>query len=137
MKLFYFIYYCILVICGIALFFLIAWLIYDAYLAIRNKFLRYEESYKLVKVGRKEHKDAYTTHIPMTISAGKTRITTMTPVFHDEEYNVYLLYKGEDYIFNSEDMYQSLKVGDEVNVVVHEGYNLKGELKNIYLTIPE
>lgn len=112
-------------------------IIYEVYIEIRNKFLRYKDFSKVVKVGRKKHQDAYTTYMPITISTGKNTITTMTPIFHDEEFNVYLVYKGEEYCFDDEDMFDSLKVGDKVNVVVHKGYNRKGELKNIYLTIVE
>ena len=115
----------------------IVWLIYEAYIAIRNKLLRYEDFSKVVKVVRKKHKDAYTTYIPLTISTGKTITTTMTPMFHQEEFNVYLVYKGVEHCFNDEAMFNSLKVGDDVKVIVHEGYNLKGELKNTYLTIVE
>lgn len=114
---------------------LIIWGIYEAYKAIRNKLLRYEELPELVKVGRKKHEDAYTTFIPMTISTGKSTITTMTPTPHDEEFNVYLIYEGKEHCFNNKDMFESLKVGDTVKVTVHKGYNTIGKLKNTYLTI--
>lgn len=126
-----------LVICAIMTVGLIAWLIYEAYIAIRNHFLRYEEGYKWVKVGKKQYQDANTIYIPMTISTGKTTTTTLTPIFQDEEFNVYLIYKGNEYGFNNKDLFDSLKVGDEVEVIVHEGYNRKGELKHTYLTIVE
>ena len=123
---------CVIVIVGV-----IIWLIYIVYIAIRNKFLRYKHFSKVVKVGRKKYQDAYTTYMPITISTGKTTTTTITPIFHDEEFKVYLVYKGDEYCFNDKDMFDSLKVGDKVKVVVHEGYNRKGELKNTYLTIVE
>lgn len=68
--------------------------------------------------------------MPITFSTRKT--TTMTPIFHDEEFNIYLVYKGNEYCFDDKYMFDSLKVGDKVKVVVHEDYNRKGERKNTY-----
>lgn len=137
MKLYWFdvLYYDIFAICVIAIVGLIVWIIYELYIASRNEFLRYEEFHELVEVIRKNYQKEETNYIPMTISTGETTTTIMTPIFHDEEFNVYLVYKGNEYCFNDEDMFNSLKVGDKVNVVVHEGYNQKGDLKNTYLTI--
>lgn len=132
---FYVIYYGSFAVSAIGCIGLIVWLIYEIYKAIRNKFLRYEEFHKLVSVGRKKHQNAYTTSIPMTISTGKSTITTMTPVIHGEEFNVYLIYEGKEYCFNNEEMFNSLEVGDMVSVTVHKGYNIKGDCKNTYLTI--
>ena len=129
-------YYGAFAFCIIVIVWLIICLIHEGYIAIRNEFLRYEDFSEVVKVVRKEHKDAYTTYMSTITSTGKTT-TMLIPIFHDEEFNVYLGYKGNEHCFDDEDMYDSLKVGDKVNVVVHEGYNKKGELKNTYLTIVE
>lgn len=127
-------YYAIFVI---AILGLSGWIIYEVYKRMSKEFLRYDEFQpdELVKVIRKNYQNAYTIYIPMTISTGESTTTIMSVIFHDEEFDVYLIYKDNEYCFNDKDMFDSLEVGDEVNVVVHEGYNQKGKLKHIYLTI--
>ncbi len=131
------VYYGVFALCVIVIGGVVVWLIYEACIAPYNKLLRYEEFDELVDVGRKDHQDAYTTCTISSVSTGKAIITTITPIFHKEEFNVYLIYKGNEYCFDDKDMFDSLEVGDKVKAVVHEEYNQKGELKNTYLTIAE
>ncbi len=49
--------------------------------------------------------------------------------YYDEEYNVYLMYEGEEYCFDDENLYNSVNVGDMIRVLVHKGYNKQNELK--------
>lgn len=131
------VYYGVFTICAIVVFGVVAWLIYEACIATHKKVLRYEEFYELVDVGRKDHQNAYTTYTSSSAFNGKTVIAIIAQIFHDEEFNVHLVYKGKEYCFNDEDMFNSLEVGDKVKVIVHEGYNQKGKLENTYLTIAE
>lgn len=125
----------VLVVSFIATIGLLIWFIYEVvYKEIRNKFLRYDEFNKVVKVGRKSYEKAHTEYISQIISTGKTTTVTMVPIFYGEAFNVYVIYKGKEYGFNDEEMFHSLEVGDTVNVVVHEGYNWNGKLKHIELT---
>lgn len=52
-----------------------------------------------------------------------------------EQYNVHLNYKGERHIFNCKDIYESVEVGDTIPIFVHTGYNEKGKVKHVFLTI--
>ena len=108
---------------------LVIWLIYEIIIAIYHKTLRYETFPSTAKVCNKEYEEEYTTWI----MSGKT----MIPQFHDEEFNVYLMYEGEQYCFDDKDLYNSVNISDNVRVLVHNGYNKKDELKHIYLSIEE
>ena len=83
---------------------LVVWLIYDFVMANR-KILRYETFHADVPVCKKEY---------ITLSE-----KVMVPQFHDDEYNVYLLYEGKPYRFVSEKLYKTVNVGDIVRVEVH------------------
>ena len=52
-----------------------------------------------------------------------------------DEYNVYILYKGEKLCFDDEDLYEKVKVGDTVFVLIHKGFDKHGELKHTYLSV--
>ena len=78
-----------------------------------------------------EYEDEYTT--TTMIMVGKTMIPQMH--HHDEEYNVYLMYDGEEYCFDDENLYNSVNVGNMVRVVVHKGYNKHNQLKHVYLSL--
>lgn len=93
--------------------------------------LRYEEIPNvLVKVVDKQYKEPYSTTTMMYV--GKTLIPQT--YYYDEEYNVYALYDGERYCIDDEELYESVKIDDEIYVCVHKGYNKDNEEKYIYLT---
>lgn len=91
------------------------------------KSLRYETFSAKARVCKKKYEDSYTT-ISMVG-------TVPVPQHHDEEYNVYLMYKGKVHCLNDKDLYQKVDVGDVVSVLVHKGYNKNGELKHVYLRL--
>lgn len=92
----------------------------DLYTDIRDMFLlRYEEHPAVVKVTSKRHRNS----------------RYIGRFYCSEEFNVYFVYKGQKYCIDDYDMFHHLKVGNMVNVIVHEGYNLKGQVKNIYFTL--
>ena len=96
---------------------------------VRQQFksLRYETFSAKARVCKKKYEDSYTT-ISMVG-------TVPVPQHHDEEYNVYLMYKGKVHCLNDKDLYQKVDVGDVVSVLVHKGYNKNGELKHVYLRL--
>ena len=108
---------------------LIVWGIYALVVAIYRKTLRYETFPSTAKVCNKEYEDEYTTYIMIG--------EIMTPQFHDEEYNVYLLYEGEEHCFDYEDLYEKVNVDDVIRVIVHKGYNKHDEVKHVYLSIED
>lgn len=108
---------------------LVVWIIYEIVMAIYRKTLRYKIFYADVPVCKKEYEEEYTT----SIMAGKV----MVPQFHDDEYNVYLMYKGESHCIDSEELYKAVNVGDIVRVKVHKGYNKRNEVKDVYLSIED
>ena len=103
------------------------WIIYKIVTSIYHKTLRYETFPSSAKVCNAEYVEEYTTWI----YCGKT----MIPQFHDEEFNVYLMYEGTEYCFDDEELYNSVNIGNNIPVVVHKGYNKRNEVKHIYLSI--
>ena len=91
------------------------------------KSLRYETFSAKARVCKKKYEDSYTT----IIMVGKVPV----PQHHDEEYNVYLMYKDKVHCLNDKDLYQKVDVDDAVSVLVHKGYNKNGELKHVYLRL--
>lgn len=112
---------------------LVIWIVYEIIIAIYHKTLRYETFPSTAEVFEKEYEGAYNT--TTMVMVGKT----MTPriQYHDEEYNVYLMYEGEEYCFDDEDLYNSVNKGDMIPVVVHKGYNKHDEVKNVYLSLEQ
>lgn len=118
----------VLLIVGLAI-----WLIYEIIIQIYHKTLRYETFPSSAKVCNKKYKDEYITTTRMMVG----KVLLPQTHYHDEEYNVYLMYKGGQYRFDDKELYNSVNIGDIVRVLVHEGYNKKGELKYVYLSIEE
>ena len=110
---------------------IVIWIIYEIIIAIYHKTLRYETFPSTAKVCKMEFEDEYTT--TTMIMVGKTMIPQK--YHHDEEYNVYLMYDGEEYCFDDENLYNSVNVGNMVRVVVHKGYNKHNQLKHVYLSL--
>ena len=86
--------------------------------------LRYETMRDVAKVVRKEEDDNFVLQIA----------TKTYPLGLWDEYNVYLSYKGEEHCIDDEDLYEKVKVGDTVRILVHKGYNKNGELKRTYIS---
>lgn len=127
--------YVVYILCGItALLIVIAVIlgIYELIKAIYHKTLRYETFPGIAKVCKKEYEDEYTTTTMLYMGEN-----LLLPQNHhyDEEYNVYLMYEGEEYCFDDEELYNSVKIGDSVRVLVHKGYNKSDDVKHVYLSI--
>lgn len=52
-----------------------------------------------------------------------------------DEYNVCVLYKGEEHCFNDKDLYEKVKVGDTVRIFIHKYFNKRGELKDTHIKL--
>ena len=97
----------------------VIWLIYEGIIAIyRKTALRYEPTHDVAKVV-----DKYD---------GLQFMLGGVPY-----YEVYILYKGKKHCFYDEDLYEKVKVGDTVHILVHKGFNKYGELKHTYLSIKD
>ena len=107
------------------------WGFHDLIIWIRNKLLRYEEFDDYVKVVNKKFKDEDTT--VTFIPAGNA----MIPQTHidDEEFNVYVTYKGNDYCFDDKELFNSIEIGNIILAHIHIGYNKKNVAKRTILTI--
>ena len=107
---------------------LVIWLIYEIAMEIYCKTaLRYETTRDVAKVVDKDYDDNFVLQIA----------TKTYPLGLYDEYNVYILYNGEEHCFDDEDLYEKVKVGDIVHILIHNGYDKHGELKDTYLSIEE
>lgn len=121
----------LLLLCLLALVAIVAWPIYEFALSIYHSTLRYDTDPDIAVVSDKRYQAAYTTTTMMYV--GKTFIPQTH--FYDEEYNVDLTYEQEPHTFNNKELYDSVNIGDQVNVLIHRGYNNHDELKHVYLSI--
>lgn len=81
----------------------------------------YRETLEKVEVVDKE----YNENLAMQLS------TKTYPLDLFAEYNVYVLYEGEEYCIDNKELYDSVKVGDTIEVMVTKSFNKSGKLKNI------
>lgn len=61
---------------------------------------------------------------------------TMMPQFHPARYHVTLTYGELSYEFNNHDLYDSVEVGDTIQVILYKGWNTDGELIKKELHLP-
>ena len=105
---------------------LVVWLVYKLAITIYNKTaLRYETIRDVAKVVDKNSTNTIAVQIA----------TRMYPPFFIFQYNVYILYNGEEHCFDDANLYKEVEAGDNVYVLIHNGYNKNGELKRTYLSI--
>lgn len=103
-------------------------LIYDCIITIyRKTALRYETTPDVATVVDKEYDDNFSLQIA----------TKTYPLGLFDEHNVYIVYKGEEHCFDNEDLYEKVKVGDTVRILIHKGFDKYGELKHTYLSIED
>ncbi|MCI9178008.1 MAG: hypothetical protein HFJ28_05560 [Clostridia bacterium] len=112
---------------------LVIWLIYEGIMQAYYDTLRYETFSDTAKVCSKKYEEEYIT--TKILPVGKVMVPQIH--CHDEEYNVYLMYRGEKHCFNNKDLYNLVNIGDSVCILVHKGYNKKNELKNVYLSVKQ
>lgn len=112
------------VICGLIV---IGIHIYELYICERNSNLNYKE--------------IPTTAIVCELKRENGKINAvghfMYPILGSREYNIYLIHEGEKYCINNEERFKQLNEGDYVDVILHEGYDDKGEILNRYLTFAQ
>ena len=96
---------------------MIAFCGYFVVITIRNATLEYEQIPATAIVNRLDYRDGYYTTTYTYID------DMMIPQqqYHDPEYNIYILYKGNEYCINNKKMYNSLNVGNEVDIIFYEG----------------
>lgn len=92
--------------------------------------LKYKTHTETVTVLGKKFKPAYTS--TTYVRAGK--VTIPQTHHHTEKHDVYVDYEGETYCINDNDLFKKVEIGESIEVTVNEGYNRKGQVKNIYLT---
>ncbi len=85
--------------------------------------LRYETIHDVAKVVDKYYDES--------------AIKWATGIYAYDKYNVYILYKGEEYCFDDKELHEKVKIGDSVNILIHKGFNKCGKLKRTYLSIEE
>lgn len=117
-----------IVLCALIM---VVYLVNEIIMAIYHKTLRYEVFLDTAVVCNKEYEEGYTTTTVLPV--GKVMVPQTH--YHDEEYNVYLMYEGAKHCFDDEDLYKKVSIGDECHVLVHKGYNKFNQLKNVYLSI--
>ena len=83
------------------------------------------------KVVEKRYKSAYTTYIPIRVG----KVTTMSPQYHSERYEITVEYEDSRKTFNSEEWYNLVEEGEEIEVILYLGYGIDGELlrKDLFL----
>ena len=107
---------------------LVICLIYEIAMAIyRKTALRYETTSDVAKVVYKDYDDNFAMQYA----------TKTYPLGLFDEYNVYILYNGEKHCSDDEDLYEKVKVGDIVHILIHNGYDKHGVIKHTYLSIVE
>lgn len=96
-------------------------------LYVQDNLLNYEEYSDIAIISKTEYGANFSS--PLKLICGIINL--------DDGFDVSLEYEGEEYWFDSEDLYKHVEVGDFVFVTVHKGKNKHGDIKNVYLTICE
>lgn len=97
-----------------------------------NITLRYERFHDIpVEVCKKEYRKPYNEFLQR--QKGKNSFIEI--VHHEEEFIVYVMFEGREYCFINERLYKEVCINEIIFVCVHKGYNRKGKLKNICLTL--
>lgn len=120
-----------LVVCIVISMGLVGYLVYLLVEDFYIRHLEYETFEDTAVVDSCEYEEPYTTTTMMKV--GKVMVPQLH--HHDEEYNVWLEYEGELYCIDDEELFNSVEENEEIRVWVNKGYNRKGELKYIYLSI--
>lgn len=126
----------VLLIVGFVLLLCVGFAIYFIYylcITIYRKTLRYDTFSSTAQVCYKEYEEEYST----TSFIHVDKVLVPHTQEHDEEYKVYLMFEDKEYVFDDENLYKEVNVGDSIRVTVHKGYNKKDELKHVYLSIDD
>lgn len=87
----------------------------------------------MATVTEKEYKDSYVTMVP--VYNGKT--TTLRPQHHPSKYYITITYEGVTKRVNSKNLYESVKEGDSIQMILYKGYDEEGNLVKQELLFPE
>lgn len=98
-----------------------------------QKVEREERTVVIATVTDQSHMLAYTTMMP--IRNGK--ITTYIPQYHPATYYVTVSYEGVKQTFNNQELYESVEVGDTLQVILYHGYDRDNKLIKETLLMPE
>ncbi len=52
-------------------------------------------------------------------------------------YNVYVLYEGEEYCLQNEELYDTVEIGDTIEVTVTKSFDKDGKMKNTEISIED
>lgn len=94
---------------------------------IRTKETKYNPV--IGKITGKEHKDAHTTYT----YTGKI----MVPMYHPEEYNVYVQYAEVEEGFDNEDLFNQYEKGDNISLILVERLDKNNKIIERTLELPE
>lgn len=100
-------------------------IIRSLYKSYKRSMLRWIRKEDVATVIKKEYDDGV-----MMRLVGRAWV----PVFW-EEFNIYVIYKGEKFCFDNEELYDSVEAGDEVPIVVHKAYDESRKLKEMYIDL--
>lgn len=98
-----------------------------------QKVEREERTVVTATVTNRNHAISYTTMMP--IRNGK--ITTYIPQYHPATYHVTVSYEGVKQTFNNQELYESVEVGDTLQVILYHGYDRDNKLIKETLLMPE
>ncbi len=82
-----------------------------------------------------QYEDSYITFIPMFNAATKT--TTLRPQTHSAQYLVTVTYEGISETFDNQTLYEAVKEGDTIQMILCKNYDKDGDLINQTLQLPE
>lgn len=95
--------------------------------------LRYETFPSTAMVFKKEYEKEHSSKRLVMSGPFMASIPEEQPA----KFKVYVMYGEKEHCLNSENLYNSVNLGDEISILVHEGYNKANELKYLYLSIGE
>lgn len=118
----------------VLIFFLDVCVIYGIYyvckrMSIKMRTKKTEYHKAIGRVTNKEHKSSYMS----TVLVGKNFL----PVYHSEEYNVYVHCKGLTKVFDSERLFKQYKKGDPIKVIMVGKFDKHDNLIEATLELPE
>ena len=105
--------------------------IYMLLTGIKRSFLKYERFPAIVPIVDKEYKPAYIGSA--FVQSGKINVPQR--VSRQEEYNIFIEYRGERYAINNKELFEKVNVGEDIMIMVNVGCNEKGVEKDFYVEL--
>ena len=84
-----------------------------------------------------QYEDSHITYVPRYNPATKT--TMLSPIYHSAQYLVTITSSEENIsqTFNNQTLYENVKVGDSLQMILRKDYDKNGELINKTLEFPQ